>query len=88
MSHYAISAKMKPEATMRQMRAIIRACDRLNAGLDASVLRDEGTMYLPYFKGNGEELAADLSKLEGVDSVTLTHIAETACGVWRKGKRS
>ena len=40
------------------------------------------------FKGNAYDAAELLSKNKKVESVIVTHISETSCGVWRNGVKS
>lgn len=40
------------------------------------------------FKGNAIEAAVLISQNKTVEKVIVTHVTETSCGVWRKGKKS
>ena len=81
MSHYSIIAEFLPTATAADINNLVRS---MAGRLDM----DRGMVYQDCYKGNADEVGKTLSTLKGVHRVTIVHVAETAHGVFRKGRKS
>ncbi len=82
MSHYAIQVHTHKGPKKGKGNALV-ALGKLIANIEAG-----GGGSLQCYKGNAENAATLLSRNPAVERVTVTHVSETSCGVWREGKKS
>lgn len=79
MSHYVIMIKTDPAKRTDNATFVL--------GKLLGRIESQGGP-LNCFKGSAQEAATLISKSKAVKSVTVTHVSETSCGVWRNGVKS
>jgi hypothetical protein len=94
MSHYRITIAFDdqfPDTLEQRYHFRQWAQNECRSDFDVTFSRNDHngvvSAMIDYFKGDADETASRLSKLDRVRSVGVVHVAETECGVWRKGKR-